>query len=79
MIKEKTSIAFFLLLALLVYSAIPLPQHIHKIPLTLSSNYAYFAELYLGNNKQNVKLLVDTGSRTMAAYCSLCFKGCKVE
>ena len=49
MVKGKTSITLLFLLALL-YPIFPLPQHIHTLSLTLSKNYAYYAQLYLGNN-----------------------------
>jgi len=32
--------------------------------------------MYFGKQSQKLSLLVDTGSRTLAAFCTLCEKGC---
>ncbi len=64
------------LLLLLLIPSNQVPAHIHKLPLTLTSNYVYYADLYFGTNEQNISLLVDTGSKTLAAFCNLCQKGC---
>lgn len=75
----KQHLACLLSLATLLLLVLPshqLPPHIHKLPLTLTSNYVYYADLYFGTNAQNISLLVDTGSKTLAAFCTLCKKGC---
>jgi hypothetical protein len=54
------------------------PPYIHKFPLQLTSNYVYYADLYFGTHGQNISLLVDTGSKTLAAFCTLCEKGCEL-
>jgi len=65
------------LLALIVFCLLAkpicsLPPNIHKIPLRLSTEYVYFATLGFGTNKQEIEVLVDTGSENIAIFCDIC-------
>jgi hypothetical protein len=53
-----------------------LPAHIHKTPITVAANYEIYASLYFGSQGKKLDLLLDTGSRTLAAFCDLCQNGC---
>lgn len=77
--KTQQKIQYFLpILLLLVFTSCSVPTYVHKMPLKLTENYVYYADLYFGTDSQNITLLVDTGSRTMAIFCSLCKHGCVV-
>ena len=54
-------------------------DHIHKIPLRLSSGYVYYATLAFGTSNQNLELLVDTGSQNIAIFCDICVTNCVSE
>lgn len=73
---RKNTLPLLLLLSLLSLTLSQTPPHVHKLPLQLTSNYVYYADLYFGSDQQNITVLVDTGSRTLAAFCSLCRQGC---
>jgi hypothetical protein len=70
-------VLLFLVLLGLVSAALPLG--LTKLPLNFTSNYVYYADLYLGSQTQQVRVLVDTGSDTLAVFCSRCTNGCLRE
>lgn len=74
--KQHLVCLFSLATLLLSLPTSQLPPNLHQLPLTLTSNYVYYADLYFGTNGQNISLLLDTGSKTLAAFCTLCQNGC---
>lgn len=70
-------VLLFLVFLGLVSAALPLG--LTKLPLNFTSNYVYYADLYLGSQVQQVRVLVDTGSDTLAVFCSRCTNGCLPE
>ena len=69
-------LATLLFLLVLHPSLCQQPEYIHKIPLRLSNNYVYYANLTFGSRNQLMELQLDTGSRTMAIFCDICERGC---
>jgi len=74
----KTTALYLFVFVLTVFQvrSSSLPPHIHKTPIRVAQNYEIYASLYFGNEAKPLELLLDTGSRTLAAFCDLCQQGC---
>jgi hypothetical protein len=79
MSRKQNFHCLLVLLSILCAVSNQLPPYLHKMPLNLTANYVYYATLYFGSDQQNISVLVDTGSRTLAAFCSLCTRGCLLD
>ena len=77
--KMVTLLLLLLSLSMIAEVGSSTPAHLHKIKLTLTGNYVYYAHLHFGSHYQEMEMLLDTGSRTMAIFCDTCHKGCIKE